>query len=258
MREAKFSSRLFPHLILVLGLFPAAWPKAQGQVRSETEPGVATIFWDSKDSRGPRWDLSEEPGLFLYLEQLKAKRPNDKLVYIARGPLGEVAWYLLAIRDWLINTAGVKRDLVFTFDGGREKELRYQAWLVPEGAEMPGVAALPPEDENSVIEFTHYPYQSACEYCGIKGGFTLSALAEELRKRPGRKAYLEFFPCNNGVGRGRFTAARREASEAKRILIKQGGIASSRVLVKMKDDRQRGCEARIWLLPLRPNSSPGR
>jgi hypothetical protein len=196
--------------------------------------------------------LSEEPGVFLYVEQLRQKRPHDKVVYIAYGPLGEVAWYLLSIKNWLKTRGGAREDLIYTFDGGRENELRYEAWLIPEGAEMPKVIGLPAEDENAAIVFTDYPYSSACEYCGYKGGMTLAALVEALKKRPQRKAYLEFYPCGRN-GRRRVSAARREMLEAKQIL-KQGGIASSRILVKIKEDRKKSCEAQIWLLPPHLNS----
>lgn len=227
---------------------------AQEPDKLEMESGKATLFWESKkESRGPRWDLSEEPGVFLYVEQLRLKRPNDKVVYIAYGPLGEVAWYLLSIKNWLKNRGGVGEDSVFTFDGGRENEMRYEAWLVPVGAEMPKVVGPPAEDENAVIKFTDYSYESACEYCGYKAGWTLEALVEALKKRPQRKAYLEFYGCGR-KGRRRFSVARHEASEAKRILIKQGGIAPSRIVVKIKENSKRRCEARIWLLPLHLNS----
>jgi hypothetical protein len=247
-------TKLFTLLPLVLCSLSAASLNAQEPVKPEVESDKATLFWDSKkDSRGPRWDLSEEPGVFLYTEQLRIKRPHDKVVYIAYGSLGEVAWYLLSIKDWLNNRGGVGEDSIFTFDGGRENELRYEAWLVPEGAKMPKIIGPPAEDENAVIKFTDYPYETACEYCSYKGGMTLEALVEALKKRPQRKAYLEFYGCGR-KGRGRFSVARHEELEAKRILIKQGGIAPSRVLVKIKENSKQRCEASIWLLPPHLNS----
>ena len=253
MREAKPDDKLFPALILGLSLLFPSGLRAQATGKPAAESDKATLFWDSAvDSRGPRWDLSEEPGLFRYSEQLIRERPNDRVVYVAYGPLGEVAWLLMSFKNWLVNSGGVREDLILTFNGGREKTLRYQAWLVPPGAELPKVVGPPPEDENAVIEFTDYPYGNACEYCGWKGERTLAALVEELRKRPRRRAYLEFFPC--GRGRRRFAAARREVSEAKQLLIERGGVAPSRVLVKMKEAPRRRCEAQIWLL----NSSPTR
>ncbi|HKQ53437.1 MAG TPA: hypothetical protein VJT74_13765 [Pyrinomonadaceae bacterium] len=212
----------------------------------EAEQGKATLFWDStSSSRSPRWDLSEEPGIFLYYEQLKRERPNDKVVYVAYGPLGEVMWYLKSLKSWLVNNAAVREDLIYTFDGGREKKLRFQAWLVPAGAEMPRVAGPPPEDENAVIEFADLPYAEACEYCPDKARVTLEVLVEALKERPRRRAYLEFFPCERGAG------ARREAAKAKRMLTRQGGVDLSRLLVKLKQRRQQRCEAQIWLLPTR-------
>ncbi len=244
----------FALLITALCLIFAARLQAQEPDKTGAEAGKPTKFWNSKDSdQSPRWDLSEEPGVFLYVEQLRHKRPNDKIVYIAYGPFGEVAWYLLSVRNWLNNSGGTAEDLIYTFDGGREKELRYEAWLIPEGAELPKVAGPPAEDEKAVIDFSAVPYDGVCELCGVKGRFVLAALAKALRERPQRKAYLEFYGCAGSL-RHRASVANREAKMVKQILIKEGGVAPSRILVKTKVSGKQRCEARIWLLPPHLNS----
>jgi hypothetical protein len=94
---------------------------------------------------------------------------------------------------------------------------------------------------------------TACEYCGYKGELTLEALVEALKNRPERKAYLEFYGCGR-KGRGRFSISRREELAARQILIKQGGVAPSRILVKIQETGKQRCEASIWLLPPHLNS----
>lgn len=230
-----------------LGLCLFFTTRLDAQDMSNLESGKATLFWQTPAGGYPRWDLSEEPGVYFYVEQLSKKRPHDKVVYIAYGPLGEVVWYLSHIKGWLRDVGGTREDLIYTFDGGRENKLRYEAWLIPEGAEMPKVNA-PVEDENARIQFASYPYLGVCEYCPGKGRATLDALVEALLKRPQRKAYLEFYTCG-GQGRFSYSAARREMLKVKQILIREGGIASSRILVKIKADSKKSCEAQIWLTP---------
>lgn len=218
----------------------------------------ATLFWNSRSSRGPRLDLSEEPGVFLYIEQLRNKRPDDKLVYILYGPLGQVGSYSLRIREWLLERGNITNDKLLIFDGGREARLRYEAWLVAEGAEIP-TAKTPVEDEEAVIEFTSYPYDKVyvCEECGSEKRFTLEALVEALRQRARRKAYLEFYGCGGGTGRRRRSSvARLEASEAKRLLIKDGRVSPERIIFKIKAGGKQRCAAQVWLLPPRLNSLP--
>jgi hypothetical protein len=251
--------RFFSLLIPVLCLpFTAVWIRAQGTSTQEEEAstqGKATLFWNSDDSdRGPRWDLSEEPGAFFYVERLRHTRPRDKVVYIAYGPLGEVAWYLSEMKAWLKSVAPVEEDQVLTFDGGRAAQLRYEAWLVPEGAEMPEVTGPPPEDQSAVLAFTNYYYAASCEYCGGQGHAVLKALIEALRQRPQRKAYIEFYGCGSSGRRSRVSVARHEASKARRILIEQGGIAPSRIIVKIKAHGKSSCAAQIRLLPPHLNS----
>lgn len=246
----------WPSLLLCLLLLTAPEYHAQEPISGGPTAAAAEMFYDSRKSgRYVRFDLSEEPGVFRYLEQERPGRPHDKVVYVAYGTLGEVARYLKAIREWLRDRGGVPDDLIVTFDGGREKEFRYEVWLVPPGAALPEVAGPPPEDENAPLEFAVYHYASVCEECG--GWTTLPALIEELKKRPQRRAYLEFYPCGRGA-RFSLADARREAAEARQALI-EGGIAPSRVLVKMKaaDPRQR-CRAKTWLLPPRLKSLAGR
>lgn len=242
--------QFFALLLLPVCLLSYAVAAAQ---ETEADLSKPLLFWNSKDSRGPRWDLSEEPGAYLYREQLSQKRPKDKIVYIAYGSLGDVARYLLHLKGWLRDTLGVREDLIYTFDGGREKELRYVAWLIPEGAEMPKVNPLPAEDENAVIEFTDYPYADMCEVCGYEGRYTLAALIEALKERPHRKAYLEFYACAAVGRRRRLAEARRQMLEARQFL-KEGGVASSRILVKIKAGGKKSCRAQIWLLPPHLNS----
>ncbi len=252
-RNSSLSSFLTQSSLLLFLLLSAA---AGLNAQETTQPGPAAPkaerFYDSRESRGVRVDLSEEPGVFRYLEQIRPGRPHDKVVYVAYGQLGEVARYLLAVRKWLRDRGGVPDDLIVTFDGGRENEFRYEGWLVPPGAGMPEVAGPPPEDENAPLKFAGYDYAGMCEYCG--GWTTLDALVEELKKRPQRRAYLEFYPCGRGE-RERLSDARREAAEARRTLTK-GGIAPSRVVVKMKAaaNATQRCRAKTWLLPPRLKS----
>ena len=241
-------------LIFFLLLPAAAALNAQQPTQAGPSALKAERFYDSRESLGPRSDLSEEPGVFRYLEQERPGRPHDRVVYVGYGKLGEVARYLKAVREWLLNMGGVPDDLIVTIDGGRERELRYEVWFVPPGAALPPVAGPPPEDENAPLEFAGYDYAGMCEYCG--GWTTLGALVEELKKRPQRRAYLEFYPCRDA--RSRFADARREAAEARSVLIK-GGVEPSRVLVKMKAaNATQRCRATIRLLPPRPKSLAGR
>jgi hypothetical protein len=249
MRQASLNKSLALLILLLCAPVVAAVLKAQEPKPSAPDSVKATLFWESKGAQ--RWDLSEEPGVFLYSEQLGRQRPRDKVVYIAYGPLGEVAWYLLSIREWLRDRGGVREELIFTFDGGRENQLRYEAWLVPEGAAMPKVAGPPVEDEKATLEFTKYHYPNVCEYCPGQGRFVLRALAEALKQRPQRQAYLEFYGCGRS-GR-RSSVARREALKAKSFLIQQGA-RPSRLLVKIKENSTQRCQAQIRLLPSRLKS----
>lgn len=226
---------------------------AQEPNKSESGSAKATLFYSSNADSHPRWDLSEEPGVFRYVEQERPLRPHDKVVYIAYGPLGEVTSYLLSIDSWLKQIIKVDPKLVLFLDGGREKNLRYEVWLVPEGAEIPKVSP-PIEDEKAIIEFTDYPYEEQCEVCGTQGRYALEALVKALKQRPQRKAYLEFYGCGSkGIHR---SSVAHEVWEARRILIKEGGLAPSRILVKIKEHSKKACKTRIWLLPSRFSSLP--
>lgn len=249
------SLRLFVTLSGLLLLLLSAPAESHAQEPSQSGPPVpkAERFYDSRNTGYVRFDLSEEPGVFRYLEQERPGRPHDKVVYVAYGQLGEVAGYLLAVRRWLRDMGGVPDDLIVTLDGGRESELRYEVWFVPPGAATPEFAGPPPEDENAPLEFASYSYAGVCEQCG--GWRTLDALIEELKKRPQRRVYLEFYPCGRGE-QGSF-GARREAAEARRTLIK-GGVAPSRVIIKMKAKGKQRCQARTWLLPPHMKSLAGR
>jgi len=242
-------------LALCLPLTAVVTQAQESSTQASSSSDKATLFWNSEgNDRGPRWDLSEEPGVFTYVERLRHERPHDKVVYIAYGPLGEVAWYLWSIKDWLKRVTPVEANQVVTFDGGRGDKLRYEAWLVPEGAEMPKVVGPPPEDPRAVLEFATYSYAAACEYCDGQGHAALNALVEALRQRPQRKAYLEFYGCGGSRGRRPISMARREASKVRRMLTKQGGIAPSRIIVKIKAHSKSSCDAQIWLLPPHLNS----
>ena len=226
---------------------------AQEQYRSESNQAKAVLFYSSNPEYGPRWDLSEEPGVFRYVEQERPARPHDKVVYIAYGPLGEATAYLLSIDNWLKQVIGVDPKLIFTFDGGREKKLRYEVWLVPEGAEIPKINKLV-ADEETIFEFAHYPYEDQCEVCGIQGRYALEALVKILKQRPQSKAYLDFYGCG-GRRANQSRVVRHEIMEAKQILVKEGGITPSRILIRLKAVGKRDCQTRIWLLPSRSNSS---
>jgi hypothetical protein len=242
-------------LVLCLPLTAAAIQAQESSTQASPSSDKATLFWNSDDNdRGLRWDLSEEPGVFIYVERLRQQRPRDRIIYIGYGPLGEVAWYLWSIKDWLKRVTPVEANQVVTLDGGRGDKLRYEAWLVPEGAEMPKVTGPPPEDPRAVLEFATYSYEAACEYCDGQGNAVLNALVQALRQRPQRKAYLEFYGCGRSRRQRPISTARREASKVRRMLTKQGGIAPSRIIVRIRENSKSSCAAQVWLLPPHLNS----
>ena len=240
-------------LLLFLLLPAAARVHAQEPTQAGPPAPKAERFYDSRNNRGPRFDLSEEPGVFRYLEQERPKRPHDKVVYVGYGKLGEVARYLKAVREWLRDRGGVPDDLIVTFDGGREKEFRYEVWLVPPGAALPEVAGPPPEDENAPLEFAVYHYASVCEECG--NWTTLDALVEELKKRPQRRAYLEFYPCGRGA-RFSFADARREAlrrAAKDKLSLVKAGVPPAQIKAVV-GDKDMWTHAELWLVP--PGAEP--
>lgn len=180
---------------------------------------------------------------------------DARVAIVVRGPrAGDALTYARQVSAWLTNSRGVLAERLLEAYGGLAAERRLELWLVPAGAEPPTPA--PPVSRVGVTLFNKYSYEGG-EVCEPDREPALKVFAETLKRLPGWRGTIVVRPHVNLRGPKADDywnppltrrAALRRAAEDRRRLVRQLGLAPTRIraLVGPNDSWAHG---ELWLIP---------
>ncbi len=139
---------------------------------------------------------------------------------------------------------GIEPSRVVVIDGGYRNEYRIELWLVPEGAPPPSPD--PNISRPQINDATSYQFDLECLDCAPAVNLNLYGLRKE-----GLKFYADVLRNNPNLRGFLMVGARNtlnEARRARRILVRDYGIAANRIVIRIRYGVD-GSNVEMWIVP---------
>lgn len=204
------------------------------------------------DSYGRLPTDDEAARLDAFYEKLRT-HPNVRGYLIGynddTGSRGTFLRRLYGDERYLVELRGLEANRLFTLDGGYREKFTIEMWLVPNGSLPPPPS---PTVQSPAIGGRRYLFDDECVQCDPAVNLDLYGLSDGLKFYA---AELKRLPAARGqiiVRQGARTYTRlalREAKHAKRLLSRDYGIDSNRIVITLGRRRKDGfVTTEMWII----------